>query len=204
MPGLHEQVERSWHQGPAVIRRMKRLVHGLLISLLICQSTASQGEDRLVSEYRIKAAFLYNFSSFVSWPERASQHNDEFQICVVGNDPFGEALNTLSGKSVSGMPLKIRRLTAGAITDTCQLVYISESETKRFVRLLGKVRARPVLTVSDIDGFAMHGGIIRFKLVDNKVRFEINVDAAERAGLKISSKLLSLAIIVSEEKVNAR
>ncbi len=204
MLGSQAQVKRTRWQWPAVTGQLKRLVQGLLLVLLTCQVSMSQAEGRPVSEYNIKAAFLYNFSSFISWPEKAPQQDGEFQLCVLGNDPFGEALETLSGKSVHGLSMKIRRLGAGAKTDTCQLVYISESETKHLARLLSKVRARPVLTVSDIDNFVKHGGIIRFKLVDNKVRFVINVDAAERAGLKISSKLLSLAIIVKEDQVTAR
>jgi hypothetical protein len=204
MTGLQILAKRIGQPGPTAIRHIKFLVQGLLFALLVWQSNVSQAADRPTNEYRIKAAFLYNFSSFVSWPEKVTQHNDEFELCVVGNDPFGKALDTLSGKTVHGRSLKVRRLSDGVITDACQLVYISESETKRFVRLLGKVRARPVLTVSDIDDFATHGGIIRFRLDNNKVRFDINVDAAERAGLNISSKLLSLATIVREEKVTAR
>ncbi len=204
MAGLQIHAKRIGQPGPTAIRHIKLLVQGLLFGLLFWQSNVSQAADRPTNEYSIKAAFLYNFSSFVSWPEKVAQHHDEFELCVVGNDPFGKTLDTLSGKSVHGQSLKIRRLTDWAITDTCQLVYISESETKRFARLLKKVRARPVLTVSDIDDFATHGGIIRFKLDSNKVRFDINVDAADRAGLNISSKLLSLATIVREEKVTAR
>lgn len=204
MAGLQIHAKRIGQPGPTAIRHIKLLVQGLLFGLLFWQSNVSQAADRPTNEYSIKAAFLYNFSSFVSWPEKVARHHDEFELCVVGNDPFGKTLDTLSGKSVHGQSLKIRRLTDGAITDTCQLVYISESETKRFARLLKKVRARPVLTVSDIDDFATHGGIIRFKLDSNKVRFDINVDAADRAGLNISSKLLSLATIVREEKVTAR
>jgi hypothetical protein len=175
-----------------------------MLSLLIGHGSAVQAEDRPVSEYSIKAAYLYNLSGFVSWPEPGPQHNDEFRLCVLGNDPFGEVLDTLSGKPVHGRSLKVRRLTAAATIDTCHLVYISESEIERYAILLGMIRSRPVLTVSDIDGFALHGGIIRFKLVDNRVRLEINPEAAERAGLKISSKLLSLATIVSDEMVTAR
>jgi hypothetical protein len=204
MPGLQVHAKRIGEPVPNAIRHIKLLMYTLLFALLVCQSNLSQAADRPTNEYSIKAAFLYNFSRFVSWPEKVAQHNDEFELCVIGNDPFGKVLDTLSGKSVHGQPLKVRRLTDGAITGACQLVYIGESETKQFARLLGMVRARPVLTVSDIDDFAMHGGIIRFKLDNKKVRFDINVDAAERAGLKISSRLLSLATIVREEKVGAR
>jgi hypothetical protein len=204
MPATQVQAEYFTRRGLGLIRCIKGLAHGLLLSLLVFQSSVIQGEDRPAIEYQVKAAFLYNISGFVSWPEQMPQHNDGFQLCVVGKDPFGKALDTLTGKSVHGQPLNIRRLASGASTENCQLIYISESETGRYTALLEKLGVQPVLTVSDIDDFIKRGGIIRFRLVNNRVRFDININAAERVGLKISSKLLSLANVVREDKVTAR
>ncbi len=204
MPGPREQAKVSRPQGTGANRRMKQLGQGLLFTLLLYINSPGQAEDRQTSEYNIKAAFLYNFSSFINWPEQSPRHNDEFELCVVGNDPFGKALDTISGKSVHGSLLTIRRLSSAETSDTCKLIYISKSEAGRYALLLSQIQARPVLTVSDIEEFAVNGGIIRFKLVGNKIRFEINVDAAERAGLKVSSRLLSLATIVREDRLTAR
>lgn len=204
MPGPANQAQANSQQGTDLNRHMKQLAHGLLLMLLLVHSSLGRAEDSKIDEYSIKAAFLYNFSSFVSWPDQAIRQNDEFQLCVLGNDPFGEALDTLSGKPVHGLLLKVRRLGDRESSDACQLIYIGKSEGEHYATLLGQLQEKPVLTVSGIDKFTDHGGIIRFKIVNNRVRFDINVDAAERAGLKLSSKLLSLATIVRDEKVTAR
>jgi hypothetical protein len=169
----------------------------VLAALMAGTPTCSQADDRLVTEYRIKAAFLYNFSRFVDWPE-VIQQPDRFTICVLGSDPFGNAIDSLAGKAVHGKQLDILRLPGKAVAGECRVVYISDSESGRIDSILASLGNRPVLTVSDSAAFTGKGGMIRLKLVNNKVRFDINIDAAQRAGLTISSKLLSLATIVRD------
>jgi len=147
------------------------------------------------SEYEVKAAFLYNFAKFVEWPAEAFlDGNEPILVCIVGRDPFGDILNqTLLGKTVNGKPVIIQR---GGITQDmrfCHIVFISSSERKRLAQIMQRLNGASVLTVSEIEGFAELGGIINFTLEGNKVRFEINVTSAERARLRISSKLLALA-----------
>jgi len=147
------------------------------------------------SEYEVKAAFLYNFAKFVEWPAEAfPDGNAPILVCIVGRDPFGDILNqTLLGKTVNGKPVIIQR---GGITQDlrfCHIVFISSSERKRLAQIMQRLNGASVLTVSEIEGFAELGGIINFTLEGNKVRFEINVTSAERARLRISSKLLALA-----------
>jgi hypothetical protein len=144
------------------------------------------------TEYRIKAAFLYNFTSFVTWPEDPAGQTG-FTLCVFGNDPFGNLLDKLTGKSVKNTKLVVRRLESLALLDQCQLVFISEMSNEQLEAALTMLHTLPVLTVSDMRGFTKLGGIIEFRIIDNKVRFDININAAESAGLRISSKLLSLA-----------
>jgi hypothetical protein len=175
-----------------------------LAALLYCAPLFSKADDQLVTEYRIKAAFLYNFSRFVDWPDSIIQ-TGRFTICVLGVDHFGDALDNLMGKRVQDSTLHIRRLHAAADMDDCRMVYVSVSESDRVHDILASLEAQPILTVSDTADFAEQGGIIRLKLVDKKVRFDINIDAAQRAGLNISSKLLSLATIVRDTDTgNAR
>ena len=114
---------------------------------------------------------------------------------MIGTDPFGAQLDKLAGKPVHNNTLVIKRLKSLTLADDCQLVYISEDTEPTEVLLL--VREKPVLTVSDAEDFIEQSGIIQFKLVQNRVRFRINMDAANSAGLSISSKLLSLAISVT-------
>jgi len=164
----------------------------LAATLLACMPAFSRMAGQPATEYRIKAAFLYNFTSFVTWPEdRAGTPG--FTLCVLGDDPFGDLLDKLAGKPVNGKQLVVRRLGSLALLDQCQLVFVSEASTDQIGDALALLRELPVLTVSDIRGFTELGGIIEFRIIANKVRFDINLDAAESSGLTISSKLLSLA-----------
>jgi YfiR/HmsC-like len=152
-------------------------------------------------EYQIKAAFLYNFAKFVEWPPAVSPGaNDPMEICVIGEDPFGNTLNqSIEGKTVSGHKLMIRRLKPAQDMKGCQVAFISSSEKNHLPSLLESLNGGGVLTVGETEGFAALGGVINFTMENDKVHFEINLDAAGRAGLKISSKLLLLARIVKEQ-----
>jgi len=165
----------------------------LLILLLAWLPVLSPAGDAEQTEYRVKAAFLYNFSRFVKWPDIPSEH---FTLCTLGSDPLGKQLDRLLNKTVHERPLRIMHLDSLSQVDDCQLVYIGRSDTLRLNDVISVLRKQPVLTVSDIDNFTEYGGIIGLRLIDNKVRFEINTDAAGAAGLSISSKLLSLATTI--------
>lgn len=120
-------------------------------------------------------------------------------MCVLGEDPFGETIDSISDKSVKGKILLIRRLTKLTGTEHCNVLFISSSEQEHLVPILNSIKRPGVLTVGDMERFVQQGGIINLVVDRNKVRFEINMDAAERAGLKISSKLLNLARVVRHE-----
>jgi len=170
----------------------KRLLPALAAMALVCMPAFKSLAGQSSTEYRIKAAFLYNFTSFVTWPEDVTGTTG-FTLCVLGDDPFGHLLDKLAGKSVNGEQLVIRRLGNPVSLDQCRLVFISEASSGQIGDALAVLHELPVLTVSDTRGFTERGGIIEFRIIDNKVRFDINLAAAESAGLSISSKLLSLA-----------
>ena len=151
-------------------------------------------------EYQVKAAFLYNFAKFVEWPGDATEGGGPALIIgVLGDDPFGPALDdTVSGKSVNGRGLEVKRFSQIGDLEPCQVLFVGTSMMPRLPEILSRVRGSPVLTIGEADKFAQDGGIVRLVTENNKVRFEINVDAAERAGLRISSKLLALARIVHQ------
>ena len=169
-----------------------------LATLLFCTPSWSHADDTQASEYRIKAAFLYNFSRFTNWPDETTSDSAGFNLCVIGNNPFGDALDSLAGKTVRNRSLVIHASDQVEIEKSCHLVFIGTTEPVQTTAILAPLMHRPVLTVSDSEGFTEQGGIIELKLVERKVRFEINIDAAERAGLVISSKLLNLATIVHD------
>ena len=150
-------------------------------------------------EYMIKAAFLYNFAKFVDWPAEAFPNDrTPLTLCILGKDPFGNALESIKGKTVKDRNLVIKHLAWPEKTEQCHILFISASEEKRLSQILSTVRGKAILTVSDMHSFARRGGIINLVTAKSKIRFEINVDATELVGLKISSKLLKLAQIVRD------
>jgi hypothetical protein len=153
------------------------------------------------SEYQLKAAFLFNFAKFIDWPPGSfTGRQSPFAICVLGQDPFGRVLDdSLQGKMIGNQPLAIRRLKDKTEARRCQMVFVSSSESAHLAEILESLRGANVLLVGETSGFAAAGGTIEFTLEDNRVRFTINTDAADRAGLMFSSKLLALAKLVHDE-----
>jgi hypothetical protein len=146
-------------------------------------------------EYQIKAAFLYNFAMFVDWPEAAFvKGNAPFVICVLGTHFFENSLELLSkGKTLKKKSVIVRQISDVRDMEGCHILFISASEKLLLPEILAVTKKRPVLTVSDLDGFYKAGGVINFISLEGKVRFDINQKAAQAAGLKISSQLLKLA-----------
>jgi hypothetical protein len=148
----------------------------------------------VLSEYDVKAAFLFNFTKFVEWPPSAfGDERSLLKICVLGDNPFGKTLHALMGEEVGGRRLLLAHLENLKNLESCHVLYVSRSERERLSQILTAVRSAPVLTVADTPGFIDQGGMINFILEGTKVRFDVNQEAAERAGLKISSRLLALA-----------
>ena len=159
----------------------------------------ADAEENPSREYMIKAAFLYNFAKFVEWPSNAfTDKKAPVRLCVLGEDPFGIALDSIEGKTIHGRKLTIERLNSTKDITICHILFISETEKKQLVNVFDHVKDSSVLTIGDTENFAGLGGIINFTMVKKKIRFRINLAAADRAGLKISSKLLKLADIIEE------
>lgn len=150
------------------------------------------------SEYQIKAAYLFNFLKFVEFPDDSfADPLAPIVIGVVGDDPFGSSLpQVVVGKTVQGRDLVIRLYHPGENLRGAHILFISASERKRLPMILSDLRGSSVLTVADTPGFIDAGGMIQFLNENDRVRFAINLDAATRARLKLSSKLLSLAKVV--------
>jgi YfiR/HmsC-like len=151
-----------------------------------------------LSEYQVKAAYLFNFLKFVEYPgESFTDPLAPIVIGVVGDDPFGGALpQVVIGKTVQGRDLVIHVYRTGEELRGAHILFISSSERKRLPMILSRLRGASVLTVSDTEGFLEAGGMIQFLNESGRVRFAINVDATGRAKLKMSSKLLGLARVV--------
>jgi len=151
------------------------------------------------TEYQVKAAYLYNFGRFVEWPS-GLQTDGTFAICVVGQDPFGQILDsTVAGLSIDGRAVVARRFAKAQDATSCRIVFISASEDLQLDAALAAFERRNVLTVSDIPQFAKRGGVIQFVQVGRRVRFEINLATAHDAGLVLSADLLKVAVVVHKD-----
>jgi len=144
-------------------------------------------------EYAVKANYLYKFTPFVEWPPRAfASAAEPFSICVAGRDPFGRALDeAVRGKRVADRPVAVRRLEVVEKGMNCQVLFAGRSEAQGPAAMLQAVTGEPVLTVADE---AVRGAMIRFVLVDGRVRFDVDAAAAAAGGLAISSKLVGLSV----------
>ncbi len=173
-----------------------RFLTALVVALLLLQTGDASAA---LSEHRLKAVFLFNFSRFVEWPPSAFPAADApFVIGVFGRDPFGSDLDDVArGETVNGRPLLIRRVQTVQDAAACQILFRPESERANLEEILAAVTRSNTLTVSDLDGAAQRGAMIRLVTDRDKVRMRINVESARAAGLTISSKLLRAAEIVA-------
>jgi hypothetical protein len=164
------------------------------LTLLVVSSVGLPAQDAGQKlEYRVKAAFLYNFARFVTWPEREGTAAPVI-IGILGRDPFGNVLeSTIAGKTVSGRPFLVRRLQTVEEAANCQLVFVSSSERRTVAEVIEALDGQPVLTIGEAEGFVERGGMIGFVIEDQAVRIDVNLDAAQAAGLQLSSQLLRVA-----------
>lgn len=165
----------------------------LALALVIASSTPAVGQTATGAD--VKAAFLYNFAKFVAWPAvAAGEEPPAFVIGILGNDAIADSLTEfVKGKVHQGRPLSVRRLAARDDLAKVHVLFIGASESARLPELLKRLGSAGVLTVSDADRFCVLGGTIQFRNESDRVRFDVNLRAAEAAGLTINSKLLKLA-----------
>lgn len=154
------------------------------------------------AEYQVKAVFLFNFTQFVQWPA-STFINDQAPLIIgiLGEDPFGPYLDKLVvGEKIDGHPLELRRYRRTDDFTSCHILFISRSESGQLDKVLGRLKGRSVLTVSDAENFSRYGGIIRFVTENGKIRLRVNLAEAKDAQLTISSKLLRPATIVTRDR----
>ena len=182
--------------------KFSRLFTSCLGVALLVRATCLTAAPAPPNEYEVKAAFLYNFARFVEWPPAAVGAPDQpFVVAVFGDDPFGATLDhTLSGKTLEARPIVVRRLASLDEAAQVNILFIGASEKPHVARVLRTLSGTHVLTVGEMSGFAELGGMIGFRTERQRIRFDINVGQASRAGLKISSQLLKLARIVPAER----
>lgn len=178
-----------------VRRRVLRLAAALATALA---ARFGAGAADAPTEWEVKAAYLFNFTRFVEWPEGdAASAHAPFVVGIFGPDPFGRVLDeTLAGRTVGGRPIVVRRLERPEEADSVQILFVSARGEREVARALRAAQGRPVLTVGDADVVGGKGVILTFRILDSRVRFAVNLAPAAEARLRISSQLLKVALSV--------
>jgi hypothetical protein len=187
----------------AGLRNRRGVCFCLLLALWITFSGGvfARAESPSPTMHQVQAAFLFNFAKFVTWPDDAFERSgNSLIIGVLGEDPFGAVLEeTIRDKTVTGKKLAVMRFMRVQDAVKSHILFLSSSEESHLPRIMKALEKTNVLTVSDMEQFAERGGMVAFTVEDQKVRFNVNADAVERAGLKMGSQLLKLAKIVSDK-----
>jgi hypothetical protein len=178
--------------------RMWLLTPGIVLALLLPGHSLSYAQT--VSEDQVKAAYLYNFAKFVEWPARNfTNPTDPIRLCVLSRQAFESELNQMvKGKTIAGRPVAVVPVQRGEQARSCHILFIDSSQDRQVQHIIEALRDTSVLTVGETEGFVEKGGIVNFVLQDDRVQFQVNHRAANQAGLRISSRLLTLAKLVIE------
>jgi hypothetical protein len=169
-----------------------------VLAYLLTSSCTLSAENAGLSEYQVKAAIVFNLTKYVDWPPATFAGNDSpLVLGILGQDNFGDDFKRMvEDKTINGRKLLLRRVNWNDDLKSIHLLFISASETKRLPEIFERVANRPVLTVGEMDAFLAAGGMINLAKKNNRIRPSVNLAAAERAGLKISSKLLNVSDVV--------
>jgi YfiR/HmsC-like len=181
----------SWHG-------KRFLVTVLALCLLPCAGTPAEAQSERLSENQIKAGFLFNFTKFVDWPPDAFHDPSvPIELGVVGDTPITDlVLEAAASKIVNGRAVTVKKVKEGQDLRGLHILFVSSAEEKHVTQILERIKGSSVLTVGEADGFAQSGGVINFFVEGNKVRLEINLEAAARSRLKISAKVIAVARLV--------
>jgi hypothetical protein len=181
---------------------LRGLALGLVCVLGLAASAPRAAGSSEIDEYKVKAAFLYNFAQYVEWPsERFKDKQAPIVLGVLGKDPFGKQLDeTFKGKKIGERGFEVVRVKSAAEASTCHMLFVPASDAALLRDLLKECAGKSVLLVGESTDFSASGGCVNFYLDAGKVRFEINVDAAKRSKLEVSSKLLKVARLVKDKE----
>lgn len=176
-----------------------------LLGAALCVVTTSPAAQQVATADEVKAAVLFNFVKFVEWPADVAPAGAPIVLAVLGSDGIEESLRAYArGKTVNGHELTIRRVGGGDDFSRVHLLFISAQEQGRVVDVIKRTDSLSVLTVSDVERFCQSGGAIALAMEQKRVRFDVNLDAADRGRLKVSSKLLALARTVHSSRTGDR
>jgi hypothetical protein len=171
-----------------------------LFGLLLALAGLVAAAPPAPTESQSKAAYLLHFARFAIWPESVLPEDEPIDICVLGRDPFGDVLKGAESRLAQDHPIRVHYLESVGEAFACDVLFVSSSEQRRLNAILRELAGAPILTVSDIEGFVESGGAIGMLTQDDKVRFDVNLEALESHGLRMSSNALSVARRLLGEK----
>ena len=182
----------------ALLRHLRLALAALMLAAVVAAGPAA-AQDQLENE--VRAVYLYNFARYITWPaESFPAASTPIRICVMGTDPFGDALDrAVAGETVNGRALEAVRIGPQDALRGCHILYAASSDDRRVTAILASAQGRPLLTVGEHPRFLDRGGMIRFRRIENRVRFDINLKAVERNRLGISARLLGVAAEVRRD-----
>lgn len=170
----------------------------VLAAFGVAQPAANARSTATPTEYQVEAAYLYDLGRFTTWPPSAAATDGQFEVCVLGDDPFGPALDErVRGQMIGSQHVTAMRVASSSQAQSCRVLFIGDSEDSDLTNVLADLRDRSVLTVSDMPQFVQRGGMIQFVMQSGKVRFAVNLAAVQRAHLTLSSGLLRVATQVT-------
>ena len=182
-----------------------KIILVIALGILLVLKQSSGAETHQLHEFRVKAAFLYNFANFVEWPNSVfPNETSPIIIAVLGKNPLCEILNAAQLKPILARKVVTKQFESVENVTNCHILFVDNSEKDNFPKIFERIKDQSILTVSDTEGLAQSGVIINFVEIDQQLRFEINIQAAKQENLRISSKLLNLALRIyglsSQEK----
>ena len=180
--------------GKSCTKRLGLLFACICAIVSVCFVEPALGQAQ-ADEYQVKAAFLFHFAQLVDWPSSAfTANNNALVLCTYGDDPFhGELEKMIQGKQIGSRSIQVKHLKQTEDVHSCQIVFVSKGVSKYVPALLTNVGDAPIMTIGETGNFVEYGGVIGFCMDEDKIRFEVNLQSAERSKLKISSRLLLLA-----------
>lgn len=174
-------------------RVLRRVALALAAAALAVSGASARAEE--LPEYRLKAAFIYNFIVFTDWPAGAGA---TLNVCIHGQDPFGAEIDGLQGKTVGSRSIALQRKVGIDALRGCQVVFIAASAQEHLPRVLAALEGQTVLTIADSPGAMRRGVALNMNVSGGKVTFEANMAAARAGSVSLSSKLLRLATEVQQ------
>ncbi len=184
----------------APVKKYLQFIAGILFCLSASNLFAAVAQYETEEERLFKAAFIYNFAKFTSWPENSQSKNNKLTLCTLGRNELTNDLKRLAGKTVKSKQVVIKEIEKKHSFESCQMLYIANIKKNNYTYILKKLKHKPVLTISDLNDFAKKGGIIQFYRKQGKTRLIINLNVARQAGLEISSRLLILATVINSRQ----